>query len=224
MILRLFWSDMRLTLLFFFAGLTAYLVAGINPAILLSSLIYKEDIRTCGKGSGNPGFTNFKRVYGSKWAWLVMVLDIGKCVALLALFGSLFGKYAYAEGLQSDLRQVGIAYMMLMASIGHDFPIWYGFKGGKGFLVNMAAVWFLDWRAGVVAFAILCIFLFTIKYMSLATMLAILSCPVVLLLVKGEPAAIVLSLASAMLMVYRHKENISRLLNGTENKFYFFRK
>lgn len=216
---------MKLTILYFIAGLTAYLVAGVNPAILLSKLIYHEDIRTCGKGSGNPGFTNFKRVYGGKWAWLVMVLDIGKCVALMAVFGTLFKSYAANNGLDpKGLRQIGIAYVMLMASIGHDFPVWYGFKGGKGFLVNMAAVWFLDWRAGIMAFAILCLFLFTLKYMSLATMIAILSCPVMLLIHHGEPIAIVLSLIAALLMVYRHKENIGRLMKGEESKFSFFKK
>ncbi len=208
----------------FCAGVTAYVIAGLNPAILLSKTIYHEDIRTCGKGSGNPGFTNFKRVYGSKWAFMVMLLDIGKCVALLAIFGDLFGKYAVINGLESNLRQIGIAYTAFWAAIGHDFPVWYGFHGGKGFLVNMAAVWFLDWRAGLVAFVILCIFLFTVKYMSLATMLSILSCPVVLLLTGGELIAIVISLLSALLMIWRHKENIKRLINGTESKFSFFKK
>ncbi len=215
---------MSLGLLFFCAGVTAYLIAGLNPAILLSKAIYHEDIRTCGKGSGNPGFTNFKRVYGGKWAYVVMALDIGKCVALLAIFGDLFGKYAVINELDCNLRQIGIAYTALCAAIGHDFPVWYRFQGGKGFLVNMAAVWFLDWRAGLVAFALLCIFLFTTKYMSLATMIAILSCPVVLLITGGEPIAIIISFLSALLMIWRHKENIKRLVKGTESKFSFFKK
>ena len=212
---------MKLWMLYVIAGITAYLIAGINPAIVLSKLIYHEDIRTCGKGSGNPGFTNFKRIYGMKTAWLVMALDIGKCCALLAVFGALFGRYGADHELSYDLRQIGVAYTMLKAGIGHDFPVWYGFKGGKAFLVNAAAVWFIDWRAGLVSLIILCLLLFTTHYMSLATMIAILSCPAVLLIIGAEPVAIILSAAAAVLMVIRHHENIGRLVKGTERKFYF---
>jgi glycerol-3-phosphate acyltransferase PlsY len=211
----------KLFLIYALAGVTAYLLAGINPAIVLSKAIYKEDIRNNENGSGNPGFTNFKRVYGGKWAWLVMASDIGKCVLILAVFGSIFGIYAREYELDYDLRQIGIAYTALCASIGHDFPIWYGFKGGKGFLVNIAAIWFYDWRAGLVGVIILCVLLFTIKYMSVATMLAVLSAPVTLLIVGAEPWTIGISFASAALLVIRHKENIKRLMNGTERKFSF---
>ena len=213
--------DIVLIMIFAAAGITAYFVAGINPAIVLSKAIYNEDIRNNQNGSGNPGFTNFKRVYGSKWAWLVMGLDIGKCVLILAVFGYIFGRYGEVHGLDCNLRQIGIAFTTLCASIGHDFPVYYGFKGGKGFLVNIAALWFYDWRAGFVGVVLLCLLLFTLKYMSVATMVAILSAPVVLLIVGAEPWAIILSLASAILLIVRHKENIKRLIGGTERKFSF---
>ncbi len=213
--------EAKLILIYALAGVTAYLLAGINPAIVLSKAIYREDIRDNENGSGNPGFTNFKRVYGGRWAWLVMASDIGKCVLILAVFGAIFGFYASEYELDYDLRQIGIAYTALCASVGHDFPLWYGFKGGKGFLVNIAAIWFYDWRAGLVGVVILCLFLFTLKYMSVATMLAVLSAPVTLLAVGAEPWAIGISFASAVLLVIRHKENIKRLMNGTERKFSF---
>ncbi len=212
-------ENFLLVLLFLVAGITAYLLAGINPAIVLARLIYHQDIRE--QGSKNPGFTNFKRVYGMKWAWLVMVLDLGKCAFILAVFQALFTAYADYYALTYDLRIIGVTYTTLMASIGHDWPVWYGFKGGKAFLVNMAAVWFFDWRAGLVAFALLCLFLFTLHYMSLATMIAILGATVVLLVIGAEPLAIVFAFASALLMVWRHKENIKRLIHGNEKKFYF---
>ncbi len=213
--------DWKLFALFVVAGVTAYLLAGINPAIVLSKTIYGEDIRFNPGGSGNPGFTNFKRVYGGKWAWAVMALDIGKCVFILAIFGMLFRRYEVAHELGYDLRQIGLAYTALCASIGHDFPVYYGFKGGKGFLVNIAALWFYDWRAGLVGVVLLCLFLFTLKYMSVATMIAILSAPVVLFFVGAEPVAVAISFVSALLMIVRHKENIRRLMHGTERKFSF---
>lgn len=213
--------NIELICIFVIAGLAAYFLAGINPAIVLSRLIYHEDIRKNEKGSGNPGFTNFKRVYGMKWAWLVMVLDIGKCVLILAVFGNIFEDYAVRNCVTVNLRQIGIAYTTLMASLGHDFPVWYGFSGGKGFLVNIAALWFYDWRAGLVGVIILCILLFTIKYMSVATMAAILSAPFTLMIVGAEPWAVVISLISALLMIVRHSGNINRLMHGTEKKFSF---
>ncbi len=213
--------DWKLVMIYLVAGVTAYILAGINPAIVISKAIYKEDIRYNKNGSGNPGFTNFKRVYGGKWAWLVMGLDIGKCVLILAVFGAVFGKYARDNGIDYNLRQIGIAFTTLCASIGHDYPIWYEFKGGKGFLVNITALWFYDWRAGLVGVLLLCLLLFTLKYMSVATMVAILSAPVTLFIVGAETWTIVLSLVSAILLIFRHKENIKRLMSGTERKFSF---
>jgi glycerol-3-phosphate acyltransferase PlsY len=213
--------DWKLILIYAVAGVVAYLLAGVNPAIVLSKVIFKEDIRDNKEGSGNPGFTNFKRVYGGKWAWVVMALDIGKCVLILAVFGCVFGRYARENGPDYNLRQIGLAYTTLCASIGHDFPVWYGCKGGKGFLVNIAALWFYDWRAGLVGVILLCLLLFTLKYMSVATLVAILSAPVTLLIVGAEPWAIIISFASAVLMILRHKDNIKRLLSGTERKFSF---
>ena len=75
-------------LLYIGAALCAYLTAGWNPAITLSRAVYKKDIREC--GSGNPGFTNFKRSFGSRLAWVVFALDLGKAAIVVALFASLF--------------------------------------------------------------------------------------------------------------------------------------
>lgn len=112
------------TLLYIAAAVCAYLVAGINPAIELSKRIYHKDIRTC--GSGNPGFTNFKRTFGNKWAWWVLIFDLCKGAIVTAIFSHLFGYYL-------NNYQLGAAYTGLFALLGHSFPIWYRFKGGKGF-------------------------------------------------------------------------------------------
>ena len=109
------------------AAVVPYLVCGINPAILLSSLMYHKDIRTL--GSKNPGFTNFKRVFGGKYAWLVFTLDIGKAALVCALSGIAFSS-------QFGLFQLGAAYAGFFAMLGHCYPVWYGFNGGKGFLVS----------------------------------------------------------------------------------------
>ncbi len=193
------------------AAVCAYLLSGVNPAIVLSKLIYHQDIR--GLGSKNPGFTNFKRVFGSKYAWFVFVLDILKSVVLCIVFGFLF----QAVGLS---YQFGVAYTGFFAMIGHAYPVWYRFQGGKAFLVAAAAIFFIDWRVALIATAIMLILLFTVKYMSLSVMIAALSCPITLSLFGADHwSVIVIVTMSTLLLIYRHKENIKRLREGNESKF-----
>ncbi len=202
---------MSFPLLLSICALCSYLVGGINPSILLSKLIYHQDIRTL--GSKNPGFTNFKRVYGNRHAWFVFVLDILKTVVLCAVFCQLFvlcGK-AYA---------LGAAYTGLFAMLGHVFPVWYRFKGGKGFLVGATAIWFIDWRTALIALAVWGLLLAVTKYMSLSVICAALISPISLAAL-GEPTDVCLLCAAAcLLLIVRHRENILRLFKGTESKFH----
>lgn len=197
-------------LLYISSALCAYLISGINPAIILSNKIYHKDIRTC--GSGNPGFTNFKRSFGNKWAWWVLLFDLLKSAIVVAVFADMFENYL-------GVYQLGAAYTGLFALLGHAFPIWYKFKGGKGFLAYMSVIWFIDWRAGLIAVCLMLILLLLTKYMSLSTVLAMLSCPVTLFFNGASVSVISLCAISVLFIAYRHKENFKRLRNGTENKF-----
>lgn len=218
--------------LFIAAAVCGYLVCGINPAILISKLVYKKDIRTC--GSGNAGFTNFKRNFGHKWAWWVLLFDLLKGAVVIAIFAILFRQFATFTDRQDDLFKFGAAYTGLFCVIGHSFPAWYKFKGGKGFLVNMSLVWFIDWRIGLIGLAVFMLLLFTVNYMSLAS-ISLIICPIILLIFeiieasngawRGVEIAIVVTYFLAVgLMVVRHWENIKRLFTGTEKKFYLFGK
>lgn len=197
-------------LLYMAAAIAAYLVAGWNPAITFSKAIYKKDIRSC--GSGNPGFTNFRRSFGNRWAWHVLVLDLLKAAVVVAIFAGLFGKHLGAY-------QFGAAYTGLFCMLGHAYPVWYRFKGGKGFLVSMSIIWFIDWRAGLIALTVMLILLLTTKYMSLSTVAAMLTCPVVLVITKAPMEATLIYAACVVFMAVRHKENFRRLRNGTESRF-----
>lgn len=192
------------------AALCAYLIAGINPAIEFSKRIYHRDIRAC--GSGNPGFTNFKRTFGNKWAWWVLLLDLSKAAVVVAVFAWLFGRFLGSY-------QFGAAYTGLFALLGHAYPVWYKFKGGKGFLVYLSVIWFVDWRAGLIALAVMLLLLAITKYMSLSTVLALLTCPITLTVTKAPVSVILLCAVSVLYIAFRHKENFKRLLQGTENKF-----
>lgn len=200
------------------SAICSYLLGGVNGAIILSKLLYKQDIRDF--GSNNPGFTNFKRVYGNSFAaWSVILIDVFKTalpVFLTALFmQNLFGMW-----------QFGAAFSGLFCIIGHCFPVWYQFRGGKGFMAGFAAIWFIDWRVAVAAMIIFFVLLAISRYMSFASCISSLSCPL-FLLILGAPGGFwvyVCCTASALLIVIRHRENIRKLIHGTESKFSLLKK
>ena len=203
-------------LIYVLTAIVSYVVAAVNPAIVLSRLVYHGDIRK--EGSGNPGFTNFHRVYGGKLSWLVFVLDIGKCVAVSLIAGLVFAPDYFAT------RALGAAYAGVFALLGHTYPVFYRFKGGKGFLVTFALLWVLDWRAGLVATAVMLTVLPLSGYMSLSSILTLLAGSVTLIVVKIHTPALFLTFGAVLLVIWRHRGNIARLVAGTEKKFSFRKK
>lgn len=195
------------------AAVVSYLVGGINPAIILSNRLYKLDLRRF--GSHNAGFTNFRRVLGDDNAWLVLIWDFLKSACMCALFGWLFGHFL-------GRFRLGAAIAMLCAVIGHAYPVWYEFKGGKSVAVFGAAMWFVDWRAGFVTIGVFLVMLLTFRYMSLAALCAGLGFLLSLgILWTPETVILVLMGLSVAIVWWRHRENIGRLLRGTESKFSF---
>lgn len=199
-------------LLYILAAVCGYFIAGMNPAIALSKAIYKKDIREC--GSGNPGFTNFKRTFGNKWAWWVLVLDLSKAAVVVGLF-------AWLLSLQGVDFQFGAAYTGMFCMLGHAFPFQFKFKGGKGFLVCLSTMYVIDWRVGLVATGIMIVLLLVTKYMSLSTTLAMLLCPILLIPFGASIPVILMAAACAAFMAVRHKENFIRLMQGKESKSLF---
>ena len=196
--------------LYIMAAICGYVIAGMNPAIALSKAIYKKDIREC--GSGNPGFTNFKRTFGNKWAWWVLVLDLSKAAVVVWLFAWLLSR-------QGVNFQFAAAYTGIFCMLGHAFPFQFKFKGGKGFLVCLSTMYVIDWRVGLIATGIMIVLLLTTKYMSLSTTLAMLLCPILLIPFGASISVILMATACAIFMAVRHKENFKRLIKGTESKF-----
>lgn len=202
-------------LLFITTAIVCYLIAGINSSIILSKAIFKKDIRTC--GSGNPGFTNFKRNFGNKLAMVVLFLDLFKTAIPVAATAYFFEMIIHQW-------QLGAAYAGLFCMLGNGFPVWYGFKGGKGFLSFMGIMLMVDWRAWLVSVAVLGIILFSTKYMSLSSMSAATAGVVTLFLTDANLYTKLICVAIVIFIIIRHKANIQRLFKGTESKFYFKKK
>ncbi len=192
-----------------------YLLGGINGAILLSKLVEKDDVRR--HGSGNAGFTNFFRNYGKRTSLLVILIDAAKAAASCLLGGWLLGKY----GLQTE----GMLLGGLAATLGHDFPAFLGFRGGKGIVCGFATALVTDWRVGLILLAVFALVYFLTHYVSLASVLCALGFFVSFwLFYPGRPFVLILSGCLSALAIFLHRENIGRLVRGQERKTYFFKR
>lgn len=194
------------------AAVSCYMVGGINGAIVMSSIVYHDDIRT--QGSGNAGFTNFRRVHGTNMATLCVVLiDILKTLGPV-IVTAFFFKHIYGEW------QLGAALAMFGCMLGHCYPVWYSFKGGKGVLAGLSAIWVVDIRVGIAVAIIFVAVLIVFNFMSLASCAAMITAPISLYMFGPENMfAVVFLVATTVLVLFRHEANIERLMNGTESKF-----
>jgi glycerol-3-phosphate acyltransferase PlsY len=191
------------------ALLASYLVGSLSFAVILSRVFGLADPRSY--GSGNPGATNVLRSGNKKAALLTLVFDAlkGFVPVLLCL--------AYGErvGLGSDTA----AWVGLAAFVGHLWPVFFGFKGGKG--VATAAGVLMAWNP-LLALATLASFgliLYFSRYVSLASMVAAVFAPFYQALIWGPSPALLALVAMGLLLVWRHEGNIRKLLAGTENRF-----
>lgn len=192
-----------------------YLLGGINGAILLSKLVEKDDVRR--HGSGNAGFTNFFRNYGKRTSLLVILIDAAKAAVSCLLGGWLLGKYG--------LRTEGMLLGGLAATLGHDFPAFLGFRGGKGIVCGFATALVTDWRVGLILLAVFALVYFLTHYVSLASVLCALGFFVSFwLFCPGRPFVLILSGCLSALAIFLHRENIGRLVRGQERKTYFFKR
>ena len=194
------------------AAVLCYIPGGVNGAIAASHIFYGDDIRKY--GSGNAGLTNFYRVYGARCVWCVILVDMGKAAVAVAIGAYIFGP----EG-----AVFGKYFAGLFCIVGPMFPFFYRFKGGKGILCSAMTLILLDWRIALVGWGVFALLWATTKYVSLGSVCAAISFPVMTYAVYRERAdftvLLALSILMAALVIWAHRENIRRLLSGTENKF-----
>ena len=189
-------------------AVAAYLLGNLNGAVVISRIVAHEDVRT--KGSGNAGLTNFTRNYGAHTSVFVILIDVGKAVAACLLGGLLLKRFGhYADG---------VALGGLCVILGHDFPALLGFKGGKGVATGLGVILMLMPVVTLIVFAVWFIIVYITKYVSLGSIVAAALVPVLAFVMGLSMAHIIFGVAAAAFIIYRHKSNISRLLNGTESK------
>lgn len=193
-------------------ALSSYLLGGINGAIITSKYFYKKDIRQF--GSGNPGLTNFYRVFGVRGAAMVLAIDILKSVLPVLFGGWLLGRLG--------MRMLGAETAAFFVMLGHSYPVYYKFQGGKTVLAAGAALFIIDLRVAIVSWVVfLCVMLIT-RFVSLGSICAGIAYPIsVAAFGLGGPACIVIAALSGALLLFRHRPNIVRLLNGTESRISF---
>ena len=196
-------------------ALFSYLLGNLNGAILLSRLVEKDDVRR--HGSGNAGFTNFFRNYGKATSLLVILIDGVKTALSCLLGGWLLGAY----GLGTE----GMLLGGLCATLGHDFPAFLGFQGGKGIVCGFMTALVTDWRIGLILLALFAVTYLSTKYVSLASLLCAVGFLVLFpLFYPGKIWVTVLAAVMAVLAIFLHRENLKRLLKGQERKTDFFQK
>ena len=185
-----------------------YLLGCFNGAVIVSKYILRDDVRN--HGSGNAGLTNFYRTFGGPLTAVVILTDVLKAVIavllgswLLGFIDPLFGKY----------------WAGVFCLLGHMFPCMFHFKGGKGILSGGTIALMIDWRVALVVWGGFLILTALTRYVSLGSLWAGASFPFITWYCYPEPIIVILGFICGGLVVWQHRTNIKRLLNGTENKF-----
>lgn len=193
----------------------AYFLGNMNGAIIISSLLDKDDVRT--HGSGNAGMTNYMRSYGFQKAGLVIIIDLGKGILAAFLGALLLEPYGYyAEGAM---------LAGLCVSLGHDFPAAQGFRGGKGIMCGWGVSMVADWRVSLIVLTVFLACVLLSRYVSLGSSMAAFSLGISFTILHLDKLwVVILGWAIACLALFMHRGNISRLLHGTERKISFHHK
>ncbi len=205
--------------LYIVVALVAYAIGSVNFSIIISKKMAGFDVRE--KGSGNAGSTNVLRSVGKKAAAITLICDILKGIIsiIIAIF---IGNIFKAEDIA---LLVQIAAIMVV--LGHTFPIFFGFKGGKGVATSLGILLIINWQIGLICLIFALLLMALTRMVSLGSCAAAVLYPVLTLFIKENYIVpkggnyFIFSVILAIIVLFNHRENIKRLLNGTENKISF---
>ena len=200
-------------------GIIAYAIGSINFSVIISRKFAGFDVRE--KGSGNAGSTNVLRTVGKKAAIITLICDILKGVVAIFI-AMIIGKIATSLD-QSLLVQIAGIFVI----IGHTFPIFFEFKGGKGVATSLGVLITINWKIGLICLVFALILIILTKMVSMGSMGAAILYPVLTLfidtnyLVSDGSGYFLFSVILALIVAFNHRSNIQRIMNGTENKISF---
>ena len=204
-------------------AIIAYCIGSINFSVLISKKMAGFDIRE--KGSGNAGTTNMLRSIGKKAAIVTLLCDIIKGIIAIGI-SILMGNIVKGANKELLLQIAGIAVVL-----GHTFPIFFGFKGGKGVATSLGILLISNWKIGLICLVFAVVLIILTRMVSLGSCSAAVLFPVLTLFIndsytvltegKSGSTYFVYSIILAIIVLYNHRTNIQRLLNGTENKLSF---
>ena len=200
-----------MTLMLILIAIESYILGSVNGAIITSRFIFRKDVRNY--GSGNAGLTNFLRTFGITGLALVVLIDVAKSVIAMLIGGLLMKSF--------EAVTVGKLFAGFCLMLGHIFPVLYGFKGGKGVLCGGVVAFMVDWRIGLVCIAAFAVVVVFTGYVSLGSMIGAALCPIMLWIFGFTGLEGTLALLCALLIIFKHAENILRLIGGTERKLSF---
>ena len=209
--------------IYIIVAIIAYLIGSINFSVLISKKMAGFDVRE--KGSGNAGTTNMLRSVGKKAAAITLICDILKGVISIVI-AIIVGNIAKNLDRELLLQIAGIAVVL-----GHTFPIFFGFKGGKGVATSLGVLLMSNWQIGLICLVFAVALMVLTRMVSLGSCAAAVLFPVLTLFInqhytvltdgKSGRVYFVYSVILAIIVLYNHRSNIKRILSGTENKLSF---
>lgn len=191
-----------------FISLLAYLVGSINLSIILCKKIKGEDIRNF--GSGNAGSTNTLRTLGKLPALATLVFDILKGV-IIVIFAKLLSKTGWIP----DTR-LFIQLAAIFVILGHDYPVYYGFKGGKGVATSLGVIMAINPKIGAICLVFALLLIIITRMVSIGSVTAAVLYPIIVLFLMSD--YFIFALIIAGILIFKHRSNIRRILKGEESK------
>ena len=195
-------------------AIIAYLIGSINFSVILSKKMAGFDVRE--KGSGNAGTTNMLRSVGKKAAAITLVCDVLKGVVAI-LIAMLIAKTVQGSNGALIVQIAGIAVIL-----GHTFPVFFKFKGGKGVATSLGVLIMSNWQIGLICLVFALILIALTQMVSVGSIAAAILYPVLTLFIPQNYIVpgnyLIYSIILAVFIVFNHRENVKRLLNGNENK------
>ena len=228
---------MKTIILLLISAVISYLIGSLNSSIIMSRVLKKDDIRN--SGSGNAGATNMVRTYGKVYGVAAFILDFLKVIAAYLIVWAIFSKVDGALFAQYEYFFKVITGFFCF--IGHIFPCFFGFRGGKGITVCAAMICLLDWRLFLIGLVLFFAIVFITQYISFSSILFAVIYPVCTFFLFDKEfsiihhyiraknsfgenemqlrlAALAISIVFSIIVLIKHKDNIKRLLKGEENK------